>query len=244
MRQFFSWRIWAAFGALIGLVLLLKVVLPANAATPAQDTGPTPRNVDFIALVYAVQPSPNFVVRNGYVTGSADLIIDGQRTMHITEGTLGEVTCDKMDEIGQCVVFADLLGEAVVWFAIVPLETGLRANVAPIVELLDDNIAQLENGWLVRMATSVERQCNAEDTASLREFLDLYGPGSTTVVDVARQRITVVRCAADAGSPETTTTVPIPTTVPGSATIPPDTTTIPPADPNAATSTSPPIPEE
>src|SRR4051794_29217549 len=115
MRQFFSWRIWAAFGALVGLVLVLRVVLPASASEDDPSIGPPSHSVDFVSLVYAVQPSSDFAVHDGLVTGYADFIIDGQRTMHVMQGTLGSITCDDYEVIAKCAVVADLLGDAVVW---------------------------------------------------------------------------------------------------------------------------------
>ena len=196
MRQFFSWRIWAAFGALVLLALTLKVVLPAGAVTAdSTSIGPVARTVDFVSLVYAVQPSNTFAVHDGIVTGSADLVLDGQRTMHVVQGTLADINCPNYTKVGQCVVLANLLGDAVIWFALVPVETGFKVEAPPIVELLADGIARLRNGWLVRMAGAVGRSC-AQETGSLVEFLKNYGPQSTTIIDVAKQRITQVKCAA------------------------------------------------
>jgi hypothetical protein len=195
MRQFFSWRVWGAFGALVLLALTLKVVLPASAAkTDSKPKGPTERTVQFISLVYAVQPSNNFAVNDGIVTGSADLVLDGQRTMHVVQGTLGDMDCPNYTKVGQCVVLADLLGDAVIWFALVPVQTGFKVEAPPIVELLDNGVARLENGWLVPMASTVDRSC-AQETTSLVEFLHDYGPQSTTIIDVAKQRITQVKCS-------------------------------------------------
>jgi hypothetical protein len=94
------------------------------------------------------------------------------------------------------VVLADLLGDAVIWFTLVPVETGFKVEAPPIVELLDDGIARLQNGWLVRMAGAVDRSC-PQETGSLVEFLRDFGPKSTTIIDVAKQRITQVKCSPD-----------------------------------------------
>jgi len=197
MRQFFSWRIWAAFAALIGLVLLLKVVLPADAAKPAVEAPTTPnRHVDFISLVYSVAPSPTFAVQDGVVSGSADFIIDGQRTMHVMPGTLGEISCPDMSVVASCAVLADLLGDAVVWFALVPVDSALKVTAPPITAQLDDGIVRLQNGWLVPLGDSVTRAC-PQETGSLSEFIRRFGPGSTTIIDVAKQSVTMVRCSPD-----------------------------------------------
>jgi len=207
MRQFFSWRVWAAFAAVFGLAVLWKVIAPEPGVTGSAPAGPKHRTVQFVSLVYAVKPSAGFAVSGGVVSGSADLILDGQRTMHLVPGTPGDIDCDEIAEIGRCVVLADLLGDAVVWFSLQPVQAGLKVFAPPIVDLLDDGIALLQNGWLVPYDSDVRRTC-IEDTGSLREFLDEYGPRSTTVIDVAQQRITHVVCPDSSLDTTTTSTTP------------------------------------
>jgi len=208
MRQFFSWRIWAALGAVIGLALLWKVASPGPGITATAPDGQKARTVQFVSLVYTVKPSVGFAVSDGVVTGSADLVLDGQRTMHLVAGTPGDIACDDLTDIGRCVVLADLLGDAVVWFTLQPVQTGLKVDAPPIVELLEDGIARLKNGWLVPYDSAVERKCGDNETGSLAEFIDEFGPQSTTIIDVARQRITQVVCAGAEPEPTTTTTTP------------------------------------
>ncbi len=199
MRQFFSWRIWAAFGALIGLTLILKTSLPSTAATTTSTPSAESRTVDFISLVFQIKPSNDFNVTDGVVRGSASFVIDGQRTMRVEAGTLGENLCPDYTQNAHCVVLADLLGDAVIWFAIVPVEQGLKITLPPITTLLGNGVVQLSNGWLVRTATTIDYKCPIE-TASLREFLSKFGPGSTTVIDVTKQRVVAVQCAPDVGT--------------------------------------------
>ncbi len=195
MRQFFSWRIWAACVVLVGLALLIKTSL----STTAVSDGASPENathmIDFISVAFQVQPSPDFSITDGLTTGTADVVIDGNRTMHIVAGTPGSVECPDATQIGRCVVLADLLGDAVVWFAIVPVEPGPKISAPPIAALMRNGVVRLTNGWLVRTATTVDRQCTQE-TASLSEFIKKLGPESSTVIDVSKQRVTAVRCAA------------------------------------------------
>jgi hypothetical protein len=204
MRQFFSWRVWAALAAVVGLALFWRAVAPDTAVTGTAPDGPTHRTVQFVSLVYSVTPSAGFSVAGGVVSGSADLVLDGQRTMHLVAGTPGEIDCDDLTDIGRCVVLADLLGDAVVWFTLQPVQTGLKVIAPPVVALLDDGIALLQNGWMVPYNSPVDRKCNDEEIPSLAEFIRDYGPGSRTIIDVAKQRITQVVCAND--SPDTTTT--------------------------------------
>jgi hypothetical protein len=196
MRQFFTWRFWAAFGALIGIAVLLKTTLPTTAASRDIVPKAATRTIDFISLVYQVEPSTNFNVVDGVVQGSASFVLDGHRTMRIETGTLGTNLCPDYTQLAHCVVFADLLGDAVIWFAIVPVEQGLKVTLPPIVLLLTNSVVELSNGWLVKTAATVDYKC-PQETASLREFLTKFGPGSTTVIDVSKQRVTAVQCAQD-----------------------------------------------
>jgi len=233
MRQFFSWRIWVTLASLLGLLVLLRVVLPAGATTDEQPTGPPERMIDFVSLVYVVQPAGRFFMLDGIVNGSADAIIDGQRTMHIVEGTPGAINCPEYREIGKCVVVADLLGDAVVWFDLVPRQPNLKAYAAPVVDILDDGFVRLADGWVLKGANSIDRRCKQE-TGSLREFIDTYGPGSTTIIDVATQRVTAVVCSdTDATEttvstvvdPAVTSTIALPTTtLPATTLVPPEST--------------------
>jgi hypothetical protein len=207
MQQFFSWRVWAALGAVIGLALLWKAIAPDSGITASGPTGPKEHTVQFVSLVYSVNPSVGFSVGGGVVSGSADLVLDGQRTMHIVAGTPGDIACDDLTAIGRCVVLADLLGDAVVWFTLQPVQPGLKVEAPPIVELLDDGIARLQNGWLVPYDSAVVRRCT-DETGSLAEFIDLYGPQSTTIIDVAKQRITQVVCPNAEPDATTTSTTP------------------------------------
>ena len=104
MRQFFSWRIWAAFAALIALAFALKTILPSASKDDAVVSGASARTIDFMAPVFQLQPSPDFSVTDGVVRGSADAVIDGNRTMHIVDGTLGSNSCTNITEVSACVV--------------------------------------------------------------------------------------------------------------------------------------------
>lgn len=196
MRQFFSWRIWAACVVLVGLALVIKTALPTTATTSGAARTQGTHTVDFISVIFQVQLSTDFAINDGVTSGLADVVLDGSRTMHIVAGTPGSIECPAATEVGHCVVLADLLGDAVVWFAIVPVEPGPKVSAPPIEELVGNGVVRLANGWLVRTANTVDRQC-PQETASLSEFIKKQSAGSSTVIDVSKQRVTAVRCAAE-----------------------------------------------
>lgn len=239
MRQFFTWRFWATLASLLGLIVLLKVVLPADATKHAAPSGPPDRMIDFVSLVYGIQPANRFFILDGIVNGSADAIIDGQRTMHIVEGTPGAINCPEYKEVGRCIVVADLLGDAVVWFDLVPRQPNEKINAAPVIDILDDGFVRLANGWVIKSANSIDRRCKQE-TGSLREFIDTYGPGSTTIIDVATQRVTAVVCSDTDATETTVSTIPDPAVT---STIALPTTTVDPVIPGTETTADTLLPE-
>ena len=50
-------------------------------------------------------------------------------------GTFGENECDELDQPEKCAIFADMLGDAVVWFAILPRASATTVELPPIIDL-------------------------------------------------------------------------------------------------------------
>ncbi|MDO9174481.1 MAG: hypothetical protein Q7V62_06715, partial [Actinomycetota bacterium] len=172
MRQFFTLRFWLTLLALVGLA----VGVAAFARTRESDAEPSvepgaassERTIDLVSWVYAVQPPPGFDIVDGRTTTDLALVLDGTRTMIVKAGTQGEVTCERLIELAQCTVAADLLGDGVLWFSIVPGEPGPTTELPAVTELLDGGWVRLANGWVVAHAPVVDRSC-PDDTASLTD---------------------------------------------------------------------------
>jgi hypothetical protein len=194
MRQIFSLRFVAALGAVVGLfALLLLVFRGGDSIADVLDPTPPTRRVDLVERVYAPVPSPDFeVADDGTTRGTLELVLDGERTVRVVEGTYGEVTCDRLSELGGCAVVADLLGDAVVWFALVPMGPG--ANVVfPAIVALEDDRATLTNGWQLPYAPVLDRRCPRE-FASFREFSDELGTAFTSIYSLDDAQLTAVVC--------------------------------------------------
>src|SRR5690606_35378001 len=127
-------------------------------------TEPPDREVDFVDWIYD-STEPDFAVRDGRASIDTELVIDGSRRLAITRGTLGEHHCPRWGEIIGCAFLADLLGEAVVWFAIVPMGPN-RTVPLPAIDTLENGIATLVNGWQVPYAPILDRQCPDADYGS------------------------------------------------------------------------------
>ena len=141
--------------------------------------------------------------------------------MVVQPDTPGEITCTQLAEVGQCVVVADLLGDAVLWFALVPVRAAAEASPCPASPSCDDqNIVELTNGWVLRRAAG-RRPATAPTTSpSLTEFVRRFGPSSTTTFSLDSQQIVKTTCTQ---APEATTTTTVPASPPAVVTPPGDT---------------------
>ncbi len=210
MRQFLSPRFWLSLGALAGLFVLLTVLLRSDdAATGGQasagDVLVEPRSLDLVSWVYLATPAPGFAFDDGVTTSDLALQLDGTRTMVIKAGTPGEIDCPTLTQVAQCTVAADLLGDAVLWFSIVPGPPGPAIALPAVVELLDSSWVRLANGWVLRRAEKVERSC-PEDTSSLGDFVRTYGEAAGSTFNVEQQEIVRVTCEPTDGTSSTVST--------------------------------------
>lgn len=200
MRQIFNWRFGAALGALAVLALLARAILTDDSSIEAViEPATIERTVDLIEPIESATQSPSFAVApGGATTGFLDLTLDVERVVRIVPGTFGEIECDELDRTNRCAVFADMLGDAVVWFAILPQAPRATVELPPIIDLVDGR-AVFESGWRIPYAPVIERDCEGEDIPTFSDFLRRFGPDSVTIVDLETRQVTAVRCgeAAD-----------------------------------------------
>ena len=162
------------------------------------------RRVDLIESVERFERSDDFEIgEDGRTIGILDAVLDERRTMRVAPGTPGVITCRNLVGVDRCVVLADMLGDAVVWFAILPKAPSETVELPSIVDL-QDGYALFENGWEVRYPPVIERVCADQDIPSFSDFLRRFGPGSTTVVDLDTQQVLRVECDLDFVAPTTT----------------------------------------
>lgn len=199
MKYFLSLRPWVALGV---LALLGAAILGVFVLVDSRDTGvtgePIPHRVELVAVVTSVQASENWAVVDGRTVGEATLALDDGRTLTIAPTTLGEITCTDLGTPNSCVLLADVLGPAVVWFALVPADERNGDSVLTLPALVDmldgGDLGVTSNGWVVRLTTGVERTCDTE-TVSLRDFINKFAPdSSSTILDLLRDEVTEVIC--------------------------------------------------
>ena len=106
-----------------------------------------------------------------------------------------------------------MLGDAVVWFALVPQTDDATAELPPILDL-DEGYAMFGNGWRIPYAAVIERDCGDIDIPSFSDFLRDYGADSVSIVDLNLQQVTEVRCGDKTPSASTTVSVSV-ASVPG-----------------------------
>ncbi|MFZ4718410.1 MAG: hypothetical protein ACOYMR_03235 [Ilumatobacteraceae bacterium] len=209
MRQFLSLRFWLTFGALAGLFLVFVLVFgrsaPPTGVQASSDDKPTePRHLDLVQWVFLANPAPGFALDRGVTTADLSLQLDGTRTMVIKAGTPGEISCPTLTSTATCTVAADLLGDAVLWFSLVPGTPGASIVLPAVTETLDGGWVRLANGWGVRRASAVERSC-AEDTSSLGDFVRTYGDSATATFNFEQQQVVKVTCPREGATTSTST---------------------------------------
>lgn len=196
MRQIFSIRFLAAIGAVVGLFFVLSTVFATRDVLV--DDAPTDANrirgIDFAEVVFA-SSDPTFAVVDGLAQTSTSLIIDGNRALDITAGTPGESYCSALDQVGRCAVLADLLGEGVVWFALVPSAGGSTVEL-PAIDTLDEGVATLVNGWQLPHAPALDRRCPDDEFTSYRELRETLDDDFISVFGTAERRLIAVECRA------------------------------------------------
>lgn len=195
MRQFVTWQFWLSLLVLVGLTFgLLRLTrsdeLPV--ATPAEFEL-VEREVDLVGLVFLAQADPGFDIVDGLTTQRLLIRIDGFRYVDIVAGTPGENRCGALADLAGCVIAANLLGESVLWFSLLPVEPRNELTLPPITQLREGARVLLANGWLMHRAETISRECET-DTASLTDFIRRFGETSTTTYSIDDQQVTTVTC--------------------------------------------------
>jgi hypothetical protein len=143
--------------------------------------------------------------QDGVTSGAvAQLSLDDTRVLTIPEGTLVDdydamAKCEDFTTPNACVLLADMLGDAVVWFALVPADKVLGMQTLTLPGLVDmqanGDEGILRNGWIVKLATPVKRICEKTDTTSLRDFITQFPhDASSSIVNLTTDTVVSVTC--------------------------------------------------
>lgn len=197
MRELFSLRFVAAVLAVIGSLLVVGRVTSGETSTVEAPSvaAEFTRRIDLVTMIERFDPVA-FVVSDGVAASTSVLTVDDRRAVTIVEGTQGVDRCSTiLRRVGDCVLFADLLGEAVVWFEIAPLLNDGEHVEMPAVVGFDGDRALLANGLLVPHADVFTRRCDTE-YASFIEMLADRGEEMVSWWSVVDEAITDVVCTS------------------------------------------------
>jgi len=193
MQQILSVRFLATLGSLVGLFLLLALVFGrGDLGADPTTVRPIIREVHLLEEIKGARSEAFGVRTDGRSRGQLYLNLSDARKMRIVEGTVGENNCGPQIVPGECAVAANLLGDAVVWFALMPIEPG-GLVIFPAIDTLEDGRAQLFNGWRLPYARVLDRRCPVEFT-SYREFRQVLGDRFTSIYSLEMERLVAVVC--------------------------------------------------
>ena len=197
MRYFFTARLWAALGILLGAAFLVfGLLIVVNGGSTTGSSGS--RVIDVVAAVTTTEFGEGWQVSSGKSVGDATLFLDDGRAMRIVNGTPGEVTCETPTIPYSCVFVADTLGSGVLWFALVPSDSNNGKEILTLPALVDmmqgGDLGVLSNGWVVPLATPTVRNCETE-TTSLRDFINKFPEGNAvSLLNLYTDQISEVVC--------------------------------------------------
>lgn len=163
------------------------------------------RSVELVASVDAISKDSGWSQTGTQTSGgNIRLSLDDLRTVTILEGTLVDdyqtvPACTDFSTPNACVLLADMLGDAVVWFALVPADATSGQEFLTLPGLIDmrssGDEGVLRNGWVLRLTTGVRRECGDVDTTSLRDFITRFpDSSSTTLVNLITDNVVAVSC--------------------------------------------------
>ena len=195
MRALLSLRFVAAVLAVIASFVVVSRLTDTGVPTAVEQDASTTlrRRIDLVTQVEQFDPM-SFAVSDGVAVSTVELTIDDRRSMTIVEGTPGVDRCSTiLRRVGDCVVFADLLGEAVIWFEIAPLVGDGEHVVLPAVIGFDGDLAVLDDGMMLPHAEVFTRRCDTE-YVSFVEMLTDRGTAMSSWWSVIDGAVTDVLC--------------------------------------------------
>lgn len=197
MRSLVSLRTVVGLAAVSTFGIVALLLFSLTSGDGASDSSST-RSIEMIAVASTITADEGWSTSDGATVGSATVSLDDGRIVSIPNGTPGEISCADLVTSSACVMLADTLGSAVVWFALVdadPSRAGRYLTLPGLVDMRDaGDLGVLANGWVIRLATPTERNCET-DPGNLRDFIDAYGgDGSQSVLDLIGDQIVEVTC--------------------------------------------------
>jgi hypothetical protein len=192
------------YGALAALLVAVVFVSQSDSVSTVSVAG-VRHTVDLVASVNSITADAEWSQEGSTTSGgSIQLSLDDLRTFTVQTGTLvaeydGVNACTDFVTPNACVLLADMLGDAVVWFALIAADKGNGQEVLTLPGLVDmqsnGDEGILRNGWIVKLATPVKRNCTDKDTSSLRDFITRFpDTASTASLNLITDNVVSVNC--------------------------------------------------
>lgn len=166
--------------------------------------GPAQHRIDLVAGVVSVNTDIGWSMDGDATREYARFVLDDLRILTVAPGTnvaRHDIApqCTDLATPRACVLLADMLGEAIVWFALVPANTPTPSETLELPGIVDmqanGDEGIFSNGWVMRLATPTKRVCKDADTSSLRDFITRFpGDHARSVVDMRLDQIQQVEC--------------------------------------------------
>lgn len=194
-------RSWIAVAV---VVVVLVALVATRGGSPAVAPSVTRHKIDLVASVDSVNVDPGWSQEGGRTRGGIRLNLDDLRTLTVLEGTMVDdysvvPACTELAVPNACVLLADMLGDAVVWYALVPADAASGREFLTLPGLVDmqanGDEGILRNGWIVNLATPVVRECEKQDTTNLRAFITRFpDTASQSIINLTTDNVVRVRC--------------------------------------------------
>ena len=192
--------------AVLLAVFVAAILLVATRNSSSEiSVNQTLRKIDLVASVNSINVDSEWSQDGGVTRGGAmRLSLDDLRVLTVQDGTLtaeyGSMSaCTDFVKPNACVLLADMLGDAVVWFALVPSDALAGREFLTMPGLVDmqanGDEGILRNGWVINLATPVKRECGDTSTSSLRDFITRFPDQlSKTIVNLTTDNVVSVKC--------------------------------------------------
>ncbi|MSO31264.1 MAG: hypothetical protein EXQ64_00450 [Ilumatobacteraceae bacterium] len=164
----------------------------------------TKRHIDLFTSVTRATTNPGWSVLESRTVGAMQLTLADDQIMVISDGTYVDdydsvTACTDFSQPSACVLVADMLGDAVVWFALVQADSKNGTKQLRLPGLVDmqsnGDEGILDNGWVVPLGVGVKRECPNADTTSLRDFITRFpGSSAVTIIDLQQDLVVQVSC--------------------------------------------------
>ena len=192
--------------AVLLAVFVAAILLVATRNSSSEiSVNQTLRKIDLVASVNSINVDSTWSQESGVTRGGAmRLSLDDLRVLTVQDGTLtanyGSIpACTDFVRPNACVLLADMLGDAIVWFALMPADVMAGREFLTLPGLVDmqanGDEGILRNGWVVKLAAPVKRECGDVTTSSLRDFITRFPDQlSKTIVNLTTDNVVSVKC--------------------------------------------------